>query len=292
MSRRPRWPSCADPRRPTGPSTSSPMINQRWSRRFLHAAEAGRAAQAAAVEGRAGEDLRGAVGELRAATARLAQAAGKVLSKAGKAAGAVPGRLGEVASSSVLGEQLARHRLGFGGDDVDTDALFAGLELPATPAEKPARAVIEGKRHRRGAHRKRTRSPRPTPAGSARPSGPDGPNAGSGRRSWPRPSGCRRRHRPPLTEPLLGWPRPRPRWRRPRRRWTTPSNASPTPNAPSPRPERPSRPPTEVCASLHPAARVLDRSYTEGRVPLHRHLIDAARRQLLARRASRVEPLT
>ena len=109
--------------------------------RFLHAAEAGRAAQAAAVEGRAGEDLRGAVGELRAATARLAQAAGKVLSKAGKAAGAVPGRLGEVASSSVLGEQLARYRLGFGGDDVDTDALFAGLELPATTAEKPAPAA-------------------------------------------------------------------------------------------------------------------------------------------------------
>ena len=112
---------------------------------FLHAAEAGRAAQAAAVEGRAGEDLRGAVGELRAATARLAQAAGKVLSKAGKAAGAVPGRVGEVASSSVLGEQLARRRLGFGEDDVDTDALFAGLELPATPAEKPARASSKGK---------------------------------------------------------------------------------------------------------------------------------------------------
>ncbi|HET9600887.1 MAG TPA: hypothetical protein VFP08_04830 [Acidimicrobiales bacterium] len=109
--------------------------------RFLHAAEAGRGAQAAAVEGRAGEDLRGAVGELRAATARLAQAAGKVLSKAGKAAGAVPGRLGEVASSSVLGEQLERRRLGFGGDDVDTDALFAGLEQPATTAEKPARAA-------------------------------------------------------------------------------------------------------------------------------------------------------
>jgi hypothetical protein len=104
---------------------------------FLAAATAARKAQAAAVEGRRGADLRGAVGKLRESTGKVARLADDVLVAGGKGTGTqssvVTSRLAAVATNPVLGEQLRGGRLGSG--DAGTEDLFADLE----PAAKPTR---------------------------------------------------------------------------------------------------------------------------------------------------------
>jgi hypothetical protein len=106
---------------------------------FLDAADAARAAQAAAIEGRPGEDLRTAVGGLRDATARLARSAEQVLARIGKTTtadvAAVTSRLAEVATNPDLGSQLREHRLGSGA--VEAHELFGALE-PARPRKRTA----------------------------------------------------------------------------------------------------------------------------------------------------------
>ena len=106
---------------------------------YLAAADAARAAQAAAIEGRPGDDLRAAVGGLRDATARLVRRAEGVLDGQGKAssvsAPTITGRLAEVATNADLGEQLRERRLGSG--PVESSQLFAGLEPAARPTKRP-----------------------------------------------------------------------------------------------------------------------------------------------------------
>jgi hypothetical protein len=108
---------------------------------FLEAADGARAAQAAAIEGRPGDDLRSAVGELRDAAGRLARAAEQVLARIGKTTAAdvaaVTSRLAEVATNPELGVQLRERRLGSGA--VEGYELFGGLE-PARPSKGRAEA--------------------------------------------------------------------------------------------------------------------------------------------------------
>jgi hypothetical protein len=107
--------------------------------RFLDAATAAREAQAAAVEGRQGDDLRTAVGKLREATVRVGRLASEVLDGSGKAssaqASAVTSRLAVIAANPALGDQLHRRQLGSGA--ADAADLFAGLEPASAGTRKP-----------------------------------------------------------------------------------------------------------------------------------------------------------
>jgi hypothetical protein len=83
---------------------------------FLDAAGAVRDAQAAAIEGRKGPDVRGALRDLRDHSGRVLGLAQEVLSGAGRDAaaetGSVAGRLTEISASSDASAQLAAGVLG------------------------------------------------------------------------------------------------------------------------------------------------------------------------------------
>lgn len=105
---------------------------------FASAAEAVRDAQQAAIEGRSGADVRGALQELRAATAPLVREADAVLRDRGREDGSaeVAGRLSELAGLAPAVDQLRRGVLG--SADPGASDPFAGLE-PAPVAARPAK---------------------------------------------------------------------------------------------------------------------------------------------------------
>jgi hypothetical protein len=111
---------------------------------FLDAAGAVRDAQAAAIEGRKGPDVRGALRDLRDRSGRVLGLAQEVLSGAGRDAaaetGSVAGRLTEISASSAASAQLAAGVLG-SAVVVPAD-VFAGLEAaPTTPDRRATRTV-------------------------------------------------------------------------------------------------------------------------------------------------------
>lgn len=113
---------------------------------FADAASAVRSAQAAAIEGRAGPDVRTTLHDLRTATTVLVRHATAVLRRVGRQAGAgeLAGRLAEVAASESAVDQLRIGVLGAGGDA--PPELFAGLEpgeRAAAPDEEPAPPATE-----------------------------------------------------------------------------------------------------------------------------------------------------
>ena len=158
--------------------------------RFLDAAAAGRAAQAAAVEGRGeGEDLRAAVSALRDAVGPVSRRAKDVVSRSGKAPSAltaeVTSRLAEISANSDLAAQLERHQLGSGG--VDTDDAFGG-------AGDGADVVVDRGRRKAAGHR----APKAPPV-----SGRRAPERPPGRASTPtRPSEADKEERRELTQAL------------------------------------------------------------------------------------------
>jgi len=107
---------------------------------FLDAAGAVRDAQAAAIEGRKGPDVRGALRDLRDRSGQVLGLAQEVLSGAGRDAaaetGSVAGRLTEISASSDASAQLAAAVLG-SAVVVPAD-VFAGLEATAAPARRRA----------------------------------------------------------------------------------------------------------------------------------------------------------
>jgi hypothetical protein len=110
---------------------------------FLDAAGAVRDAQAAAIEGRKGPDVRGALRDLRDRSGQVLGLAQEVLSGAGRDAaaetGSVAGRLTEISASSDASAQLAAAVLG-SAVVVPAD-VFAGLEASPTPARRATRSV-------------------------------------------------------------------------------------------------------------------------------------------------------
>jgi hypothetical protein len=114
---------------------------------FADAALAVRAAQAAAIEGREGADVRTTLHDLRDATAVLVRHASGVLGRVGRQAGPgeLAGRLAEVAGSEASVEQLRIGVLGAGGDA--PAELFAGLEpgVAAGGDEEPTEAAASAR---------------------------------------------------------------------------------------------------------------------------------------------------
>jgi hypothetical protein len=110
---------------------------------FLDAAGAVRDAQAAAIEGRKGPDVRGALRDLRDRSGRVLGLAQEVLAGAGRDAaaetGSVAGRLTEISASADASAQLAAGVLG-SAVVVPAD-VFAGLEASPTPARRTTRSV-------------------------------------------------------------------------------------------------------------------------------------------------------
>lgn len=106
---------------------------------FASAAEAVRDAQQAAIEGRSGADVRGALQELRAATAPLVREADAVLRDRGREDGSaeVAGRLSELAGLAPAVDQLRRGVLG--SADPGANDPFAGLEPAPVAAARPAK---------------------------------------------------------------------------------------------------------------------------------------------------------
>ena len=107
---------------------------------FADAAEAVRDAQAAAIEGRDGPDIRTSLRQLRDASAELIGRAGDVLGRVGRqpGSGEINSRLSEIATSGTAVETLRAGVLGSGGDPADE--LFAGLQ-PGPRAPRPASTV-------------------------------------------------------------------------------------------------------------------------------------------------------
>ena len=116
---------------------------------FADAASAVRAAQAAAIEGRDGPDVRTTLHDLRTATTVLVRHATAVLRRVGRQAGAgeLAGRLAEVAASEPAVDQLRVGVLGAGGDA--PAELFAGLE-PGDTRDAAASRSRSRRRRRRG----------------------------------------------------------------------------------------------------------------------------------------------
>ncbi len=118
---------------------------------FLDAAGAVRDAQAAAIEGRKGPDVRGALRDLRDRSGQVLDLTQEVLSGAGRDAaaetGSVAGRLTEISANSDASAQLAAGVLG-SAVVVPTD-VFAGLEAPATPARRRATRSVSPERQRK-----------------------------------------------------------------------------------------------------------------------------------------------
>jgi hypothetical protein len=112
---------------------------------FLGAAGTVRDAQAAAIEGRDGPDVRGALRDLREHSGRVLARAQDVLAGAGRdaaaAAGTVAGRLAEVAGNAEASAQLGVGVLG--SAVVVPEEVFAGLEPAGRRAKRrqPARAA-------------------------------------------------------------------------------------------------------------------------------------------------------
>lgn len=108
---------------------------------FADAAAQVRDAQAAAIEGRAGPDVRATLQGLRDRTNALVKLANAALTAAGRVDDTpeLLGRLSEVAGNADAIERLRRGALGTGGDDPDLD-VFAGLE-PAPATASPAQQV-------------------------------------------------------------------------------------------------------------------------------------------------------
>jgi len=110
---------------------------------FLDAAGAVREAQAAAIEGRKGPDVRGALRDLREHSGRVLARAQEVLGGAGRDAAAeastVAARLAEISANADASAQLAAGVLG-SAVVVPAD-VFAGLEAPKAPTRRPARSV-------------------------------------------------------------------------------------------------------------------------------------------------------
>jgi hypothetical protein len=105
---------------------------------FADAAAQVRDAQAAAIEGRDGPDIRGALRDLRDRSAELVRLAGAALAGVGRAAGPgeINARLARVAASDVAVAQLGAGVLGSG--DAAPAELFADLEPAVRPATRPA----------------------------------------------------------------------------------------------------------------------------------------------------------
>jgi hypothetical protein len=103
---------------------------------FLTAAGTVRDAQAAAIEGRDGPDVRAALRDLRERTGQVLTRGQEVLAGAGRdaaaEAGTVAGRLAEVAGNAEASAQLAAGVLG--SSVVVPEEVFGGLE----PGERPA----------------------------------------------------------------------------------------------------------------------------------------------------------
>ena len=111
---------------------------------FVDAAAQVRDAQAAAIEGRDGPDIRTALRDLRDRSADLVRLADAALAGAGRqaAAGEINARLSKVAASDVAGAQLIAGILGSG--DAAPNELFADLQ-PAPSRPKPTKAEGEGR---------------------------------------------------------------------------------------------------------------------------------------------------
>ncbi|MET0144933.1 MAG: hypothetical protein ABW328_09130 [Ilumatobacteraceae bacterium] len=105
---------------------------------FADAAAAVRDAQAAAIEGRDGPDVRSSLRDLRDSSAALVGLAGDVLGRVDRTptAGEINGRLSEVAASTAAVEQLRAGVLG-SGEDTAAD-LFAGLQPSPGRQPRPA----------------------------------------------------------------------------------------------------------------------------------------------------------
>ena len=125
---------------------------------FADAATEVQEAQAAAIEGRAGTDIRDAVRTLRERTAALVSIARSVVDKPGIAAAGssvsdLTARLAEVAGSAQATDSLRIGLLGV-GERGDADP-FGGLDVPARPSRragsaaaatsKPAKAAKSGR---------------------------------------------------------------------------------------------------------------------------------------------------
>jgi len=107
---------------------------------FVDAAAQVRDAQAAAIEGRDGPDIRTALRDLRDRSADLVRLADGALGGVGRqpAAGEINARLSQIAASDVAAAQLVAGILGSG--DAAPSELFADLQ-PGPPRPKPATAA-------------------------------------------------------------------------------------------------------------------------------------------------------
>ncbi len=128
---------------------------------FTSAAADVREAQAAAIEGRDGPDVRDALKSLRDRSAELVALATEVLGRVGRqpGPGELTARLSEVAASDTAAAQLRAAVLGSG--DAGPDDVFADLEPASRPAprSKPDEAgeAAEARRRRRAATARRHR---------------------------------------------------------------------------------------------------------------------------------------
>ena len=116
---------------------------------FAKAAGDVRDAQAAAIEGRAGPDVRSALRALRDRTTDVSRKAAAVLERVGRAPGTadLTARLSEIAGHTMTTDQL---RLGvLGSGDPDASDPFGGLEPADRPSARrgaPAQRASPGKR--------------------------------------------------------------------------------------------------------------------------------------------------
>jgi hypothetical protein len=137
--------------------------------KFATAAGDVRDAQAAAIEGRGGLDVRAALRTLRERTTDLSRKAAAVLEHHGRAPGTadVTARLSEIAGHAMTTDQL---RMGvLGSSEPDASDPFGGLEpsdRPRPRREAPSKRDASAKRPARAS----TKADRPT-SSEARPSG-------------------------------------------------------------------------------------------------------------------------
>ena len=108
---------------------------------FADAAGAVRDAQAAAIEGREGPDVRSSLRELRDSSAALIRLAGEALGRVGRqpGSGEINARLSEIATNRAAVEALRAGVLGSEGDGADE--LFSGLRPAARSARRAAPAA-------------------------------------------------------------------------------------------------------------------------------------------------------
>ncbi len=138
--------------------------------KFATAAGDVRDAQAAAIEGRGGLDVRAALRALRERTTDVSRKAAAVLEHVGRAPGTaeVTARLSEIAGHATTTDQLRMGVLGSG--EPDASDPFGGLEpadQPSPRRDAPAKRAASGKRAAAPASRKADQSPRSEPTPSA-----------------------------------------------------------------------------------------------------------------------------